>query len=192
MHIKLGVFVAAGFSAGLVFLAGSALANTTVIGNGFAADCSQSAKAVSANHAPNSEAMHECNLAIEDDILSNHDLAATYVNRGVLYLALQDYANAKRDFDKAAATEPTLGEAYVNRGAALIGLGREREGITDIDKGISLNAVELEKAYFNRALAEERLDDLKSAYSDYQKALEIKPDWAMAKAELARFRVVER
>ena len=192
MRIKLRAAVAAGFSAGLVFLAGSAFANTTVIGNGFAADCSTSAKEVAGNRSPNSEAMHECNLAIENEIMSNHDLAATYVNRGVLYLALQDYANAKRDFDKAAATEPTLGEAYVNRGAALIGLGREREGITEIDKGINLNAMELEKAYFNRALAEERLDDLKAAYADYQKAVALKPDWAMAKAELARFRVVER
>ena len=34
--------------------------------------------------------------------------------------------------------------------------------------------------------------DLKSAYADYQKALQLKPDWAMAKAELSRFRVVER
>jgi tetratricopeptide (TPR) repeat protein len=192
MHMTLKAAAAACIGAGLSLLAGSALANTTVIGNGFAASCSLSAKQVSANHPPHSEAMHECNLAIENEILTQHDLAATYVNRGVLYLAMHDYSNAKRDFDQAASTEPSLPEAYVNRGAALIGMGREREGITDINRGISLNATELEKAYFNRALAEERLDDLKAAYADYQKAVELKPDWAAAKAELARFKVVER
>ena len=41
------------------------------------------------------------------------------------------------------------------------------------------------------ALAEERLDDLKAAYADYQKAVELKPDWAIAKTELARFHVVQ-
>lgn len=192
MRTKLAALAGVGLGLSLWLSAGSALASTTVIGNGFAADCSQSAKAVSANRPPNSEALHECTLAIETEVLTTHDLAATYVNRGVLYLAMGDYTSAKRDFDKAAGVEPGLGEAYVNRGAALIGMGREREGITEINRGIELGAAELEKAYFNRALAEERLDDLKSAYRDYQKALELKPDWAMAKAELSRFRVVER
>ncbi len=192
MRIKLAVLAGAGMGLGLLFAASSALASTTVIGNGFAAGCSQSAKAVSTSRTPNSDAIHECDLAIETEILTTHDLAATYVNRGVLYLSMGNYADAKRDFDRAASTEPGLGEAYVNRGAALIGMGRERDGITEINKGIELGAAELEKAYFNRALAEERLDNLKAAYADYQKALELKPDWAMAKAELARFRVVQR
>ena len=192
MRTKLAAIAAAGTGLSLLLMAGSALASTTVIGNGFAAGCSQSAKAVSSNRPANFEAVHECTLAIETEVLTTHDLAASYVNRGVLYLASGDYGSAKRDFDKAAATEPGLGEAYVNRGAALIGMGREREGIVDINRGIELGAAEIEKAYFNRALAEERLDDLKSAYADYRKALELKPDWPMAKAELSRFRVVER
>jgi tetratricopeptide (TPR) repeat protein len=192
MRTQLAILAGTGMSLGLLFAAGSASASTTVIGNGFAASCSQSAKAVSLNRPPATEAIHVCDLAIDTEVLTTHDLAASYVNRGVLYLSMADYVAARRDFDKAVATEPGLGEAYVNRGAALIGMGREREGITEINKGIELGAAELEKAYFNRALAEERLDDLKSAYADYQKALELKPDWAMAKAELARFRVVQR
>ena len=71
-------------------------------------------------------------------------------------------------------------------------MGQDREGIAEINKGIGLNAMEPEKAYFNRALAEERLDDLKAAYADYQKALELKPDWVIAKTELARFHVSQR
>jgi tetratricopeptide (TPR) repeat protein len=178
--------------AGLIALAGPALADTTIIGNGFAADCSTAARAVSRNIPPSSEAFRQCDLAIEQEVLSPHELAATHVNRGVLFLAKREFATAKKDFDAAARIEPGLGEAYVNRGAALIGLGMNREGIADIDKGLALNASEPEKAYFNRALAEERLDDLKSAYADYQKALELKPDWEAPKAELARFHVVQK
>lgn len=192
MHAGLKSAAAAATCAGLIALAGSALADTTVIGNGFAADCSRSAKAVSGNVPPDAEAMRQCDLAIEDEVLAPHELAATHVNRGVLYLAQQAYAKAKLDFDAAVRIEPGLGEAYVNRGAALIGLGKNREGIAEIDKGLSLNPTEPEKAYFNRALADERLDDLKGAYADYQKALELKPDWAAAKAELARFHVERR
>jgi tetratricopeptide (TPR) repeat protein len=178
--------------AGLIALARPALADTTVIGNGFAADCSQAAKAASASVPPGNEAIRECDLAIENEVLSPHDLAATHVNRGVLYLATQNFATAKRDFDEAIRIEPGLGEAYVNRGAALIGMGQYRDGIADIDRGLALNPGEPEKAWFNRALAEERLDDLKDAYADYQKALELKPDWPLAKAELARFHVVQK
>lgn len=192
MHIKLGAAAVAALSAGLLVMAGAARADTTVIGNSFAGDCSQSAKSVSGNRAPDQEELHQCDLAINEEVLAPHDLAATYVNRGVLYLALQNYAAAKRDFDKASSVEPGLGEAYVNRGAALIGMGQDRQGIAEINKGIGLNAMEPEKAYFNRALAEERLDDLKAAYADYQKALELKPGWAIAQAELSRFHVSQR
>jgi tetratricopeptide (TPR) repeat protein len=192
MHPRLGIAPAVAIGAGLLTLSGPASADTTVIGNGFAADCSQAARAASANRTPNSDAMRECDLAISNEVLSLHDLAATYVNRGVLYLAMGDYNHAKRDFDQAARTEPGLGEAYVNRGAALIGLGRNRDGVAEIDRGLALNASEPEKAYFNRALAEERLNDLKAAYDDYRKALELKPDWEAPKTELARFHVVQQ
>ncbi len=44
-----------------------------------------------------------------------------------------------------------------------------------------------EKAYYNRGIANEQLGDLKAAYADYSKALEINPNWAVAKSEVARF-----
>ena len=40
-----------------------------------------------------------------------------------------------------------------------------------------------------RALAYEGLDDAKSAYFDYQKAVELSPDWQAPKNELVRFHV---
>ena len=48
---------------------------------------------------------------------------------------------------------------------------------------------EPEKAYFNRALAYEGLDDEKSAYLDYQQAATLKPSWDAPRLELRRFTV---
>ena len=45
------------------------------------------------------------------------------------------------------------------------------------------------KAYFNRAMAHEGMDDLKSAYLDYRKAEEIQPEWDAPRKELDRFTV---
>ena len=61
--------------------------------------------------------------------------------------------------------------------------------LEDINRALDLGVEEPEKAYFNRALAHEGLDDMKAAYLDYQKALELKPEWEPPKRELARFTV---
>ena len=61
--------------------------------------------------------------------------------------------------------------------------------LTEIDRGLSMNPEEPEKAYFNRALANEGLDDMKAAYLDYMKALELAPNWDAPRHELSRFTV---
>ena len=63
-----------------------------------------------------------------------------------------------------------MGEAYVNRGAVLIGEHHYAESLGDLNKGLQLGVEEPAKVYFNRALAYEGMDDEKSAYFDYQKA----------------------
>ena len=73
----------------------------------------------------------------------------------------------------------------------LVGEGHDAEGAAEITRGLARHPTEPEKAYFNRALAEERLNDLRAAYFDYQMALQLKPDWPAPKAELARFHVVQ-
>ena len=181
--------IALAAAAAMWFSAAAALADVTVIGNGLAANCSQAARSVAGNGPARAEAMQECTLAIENESLSPHELAATYVNRGVLRLASRAFMEAQADFDAALRIEPNLAEALTNRGAALIGQGDFAPGIAEIDRGLALSPMEPEKAYFNRAIAEERLGDVRSAYYDYRKALDLKPDWALPKTELARFRV---
>lgn len=168
--------------------AGSAQAAVTVIGGGLAQACSQAA--IGGEDDPKFQEL--CTLALETEFLNSRDRAGTYVNRGVLKLRKADYPDASRDFNLALKLQPKLGEAYVNRGASFIGQKRYAESLPDINKGLELGVGEPAKAYYNRALAYEGLEDAKSAYFDYQKALEMSPDWAAPKEQLTRFSVSRR
>lgn len=174
--------------AGLAGASAASAGAVTVLGGGMARDCSKAAL------GGESEARFEaiCTLALETEMLNLRDRAGTYVNRGVLKLRRREFASAQFDFNRAIETKPDLGEAYVNRGAAAVGARRFSDGLSDLNKALELGVEEPEKAYYNRALAYEGLDDLKAAYFDYQKAVELKPDWEMPKKELARFTVERR
>ncbi len=171
----------------LLTAAGSAGAEVTIIGNGLAATCSTSATSVANNMPARSEAEQECTLVLEGEALSPHEAAATYVNRGVLTDGA--VAQARQDFEAALTIEPRLPEALVDRGGALIAGGHDKEGMDEITRGLALNPTQPEKAYYNRAVAEERLGDLRSAYDHYRKASDLKPDWPLPRTELARFKV---
>ena len=80
----------------------------------------------------------------------------------------------------------------MNRGAAAIGQRRYSDSLDDINRGLELGVEEPAKAYYNRALAYEGMEDPKSAYFDYQKALELQPEWELPKQQLTRFTVTRR
>jgi tetratricopeptide (TPR) repeat protein len=162
-----------------------AKAAVTVYGSGFAAQCFHTAKYGGDLRA----GIADCARAIETEPLSDRDMAGTYINQGVLYMTLNDYVSAQRDFEEGVKLDPNLGEAFVNLGGVKIAQMHFAEGIADIDHGLALGPEEPEKAYFNRALADEGLDDVKAAYFDYSKAAELKPTWAPPRTELARFTV---
>ena len=165
-----------------------ARAAVTVIGGGQAEACSKAALA--GKSALRDEKV--CTDALETELLSARDRAGTYVNRGVLKLRRKEFASAQWDFNRAIETKPELGEAYVNRGAAYVGSKRYAEGLADINKAIEMGVEEPEKAYFNRALAFEGLDNLKAAYFDFRKAQELAPEWEQPGKELARYTVERR
>jgi tetratricopeptide (TPR) repeat protein len=197
--VKQGVGWAAAAVTAIVGLAASAaLASTTVLGGGLAEDCSKAARSHVAQGMgkdgrgkprPTQDALTICSLALEEAPLSQRDLAATYVNRGVLRMALPSVPDALYDFDRALRIRPDLAEAHANRGAALIASGRYQEGIDEASRALELQTEFPEKAYYNRAIGKEKLDDLKGAYADYMMALQLKPDWEAVKSELARFTV---
>ena len=67
-----------------------------------------------------------------------------------------------------------------------------RAALADFDKGLQLNANKPEIAYYDRAIANEALGNIRDAYIDYKKAVEIRPDFALATQQLSRFKVVRR
>ena len=179
------LILGAALATGALAWAGAASGAVTVLGGGMAKECSKYALA-GESHQKFEEV---CTLAIQTEALNPRDRAGTYVNRGVFKLRRGEWEQAKYDFDRAADIKPDLGEAYVNRGAAKVGAKRHAEAIADINKALELGVDEPEKAYFNRALAYEGLDDMKAAYLDYMKAVELSPTWEPPRQELTRFTV---
>jgi tetratricopeptide (TPR) repeat protein len=169
-------------------LAAEARASVTVIGGGLAEACSKDA--LSGKTSIPFEKV--CSEALETEMLSARDRAGTFVNRGVLKMRRADWLGATKDFDEAVRLNPNMGEAYVNRGAVRIGQHRYADSLPDLNKGLSLGVEEPAKVYYNRGLAYEGMDDVKSAYFDYQKAVELSPDWQAPQNELTRFHVEQK
>jgi tetratricopeptide (TPR) repeat protein len=171
--------------AAAVFGADAAGASILVLGGGAAKDCSKAA----IEGRNDQKSVLACTTALETENLNFRDRARTHVNRGVLQMRRRDFPTARADFDAAARIDPELGEAWVNRGATYVGEERYTEGLTEIDKGLALGVKDPQKAWFNRAMANEGLGDLKAAYRDYVKAAELDPEWDAPKKELARFSI---
>lgn len=170
--------------AGLMTVCG-AHAAITVLGPGPAQECFDFAESGGDMRA----GIERCTFAL-DTALSVTDRAATLVNRGVLRLGLHDNEKALEDINSGIALNPGLGDAYVDRGAAAMSLGRYDEALADLNKGIALGPHRPHIAYYDRAIIDERNGDIRAAYDDYSKALQLEPGFTLAAAELKRFRVV--
>lgn len=130
-----------------------------------------------------------CTKALANQDMSVRDRAATYINRSVIRLRVHDYNGAITDCDLSIARFPSLGEAYVNRGAALLNLDKPEEALQALNKAITIGLDKVHLAYYNRGLAREKLNDSRGAYEDYTKALQLDPTFTLAAEELKRFSV---
>jgi tetratricopeptide (TPR) repeat protein len=184
----MNIHAAMGAAALCFGFAGAASAAVTVMGDTAAQQCSDAAFHEHADPA----SMELCTRALGEGMLDRRDLAGTYINRGVMWMVRHDYKSARSDFQSAIEIDPALGEAWVNRGAIAIIDRQFQAGIDDISKGLTLGTEEPAKAYYNRGVAYEGMDDEKSAYLDYQQALVLKPGWDLPKQELLRFTVTRR
>jgi tetratricopeptide (TPR) repeat protein len=198
-------FIRATFAASaFVFLmqAQAAHAVVVVMGNGLAQSCYEAALAISKGLPPPTMMLTGsiievapiklCTLALDADAIGGRDLAGTYVNRGVIQFMTLEYEGALSDFDRALKVDDTIGEAHANRGAALVALHRWAESIKAIDKGLELGTEEMAKSYYNRAIAYEETGNIRNAYYDYMKAVELVPTWEAPKAQLLRFSLRKR
>lgn len=170
--------------ASLGLLAGAANgqpAGMTVTGGGLARACSEAT--TDGESAFRFEKI--CTNALNFERLTPEGRAATLVNRGIIRLRHKSYDQAIADFNLALRYRPEFAEAYANRGAADIGAHRFAESLSDINRALALGVQRPEKAFYNRGLAHEGLDDLGSAHRDYERALEFAPNWTLVKEQIA-------
>ena len=168
---------------------GTAAAAVMVVGTGPERSCYEAAKADRATGAT----IRTCTEALDQGTLSPRDRAATYTNRSALLISRDKASLALADADDALTIEPSMTAASVNRSAALIMLGQYAEARATIDAAIPLaSGVELQRALYNRAMASEALGDIKGAYHDLKRAVDLDPKFEAARVELARYQVHSR
>jgi tetratricopeptide (TPR) repeat protein len=159
-----------------------------VIGNELAHDCYLMAKA--GNDLVNGIAT--CSSALENQALSAHDRAGTYVNRGAIKVALGRVADAINDYNTGINIMPTLADAYVDRAGSYILQKRFDEAMADVNHGIDLGPTSPYVGYYNRAVAEQLTGKFQQAYNDYQKTLQLEPKFAPAAERLKDFVVTRK
>jgi Tfp pilus assembly protein PilF len=133
------------------------------------------------------EAVNACTRALHYPRLSHDNAVQINMAIGVMHLRRHEGEAAVPAFDAVLALEPRNAEAHLNRGAAMVMLHQPGPAVAEMTQALSLGVREPEKAYFNRGAAREALGDVRGAYDDYSTALQIRPQWAPADQEIARF-----
>ena len=161
--------------------------SVTIIGNGEdARACSFTAESAAGLNFTSIEDLKDCDRALEYGTLSRRDKAATYVNRGIILVALERYQDAFSDYHRAMDLMPELPESYIGRGNIYFLAGKPEQAIEDYNKALKLNISRDYIAYLNLGIVYENLKDYKLAEENYRHALELFPDWGLAKNKLER------
>jgi serine/threonine protein kinase/Tfp pilus assembly protein PilF len=101
-------------------------------------------------------------------------LSLLYFKRGVAYLLIKNFAEARADFDKFLAGHPDVPEAYINRSLAYEGLKQDRPAMEDVTRAMELGTTQT-RVYFIRALLRARNGDREGARLDREKGLRLEP-----------------
>jgi tetratricopeptide (TPR) repeat protein len=159
--------------------------------NSLARDCYVSALTVvkTGTHIA-SDAIAACDAALESP-LNVRDRAATFDNRGILHDATEDFTAAWADFDASIKLNAGLGDAWLNRGVALIRMRQQpEEALSSIKRGVELGPSLPQVGYYDLGVAEQDLGHIPEAYAAYKRALATDPSFAPAADALKNFRVV--
>ena len=175
------------FAAAALLVATPALGAVSVIGNSAARSCYLAAES---RGAPTMEVLRFCDDALHREALTDDELVATFVNRGILKARLGDLDEAIADYDAALSRDPDEPEAYLNKGFALLHLSDSGAQAKPLfDTALAKKTRRPELAYYGRGVANEMTGEVRAAYMDYREASRLDPKWRQPKAELARFRV---
>lgn len=167
-------------------LSGAAFAQSTIVyGNSPAAQCYQDALAARTDR----NALNACNVALEAEAMSRQTRAKTLVNRAVVHLHMRNPDIALADLRASEALGFEAPELYQNFSVAFLRLDRPQEAIDAATRAIELGLPARHYALYNRAVANEVLDNIHAAYADYRAASELAPDWPLPRRQLERFTV---
>jgi tetratricopeptide (TPR) repeat protein len=172
----------------LAACAAPAAASVMVIGSSDARLCYEAADSPI---LPQLSDMRRCDDALNAG-LAGYESVATHVNRGILRLRRGLVDEAISDFDAAMALDPNQPEAYLNKGAALMQRQNASEAVQLFTVALQHNTQRPAIAHYGRAMANEALGNVREAYQDYRMASELAPGWSAPRADLQRFRVVQR
>jgi tetratricopeptide (TPR) repeat protein len=193
-RIRISAACAAAMLGALVFPAIASAQSVSVFG-GVGEDCWRAASTANLLKMQSSalearwkaDAIGACDDALKSGALDRRDIAATWVNRGILEMSRERYATARGNFKDALSAVPDLPEAHVNIGSALINLEQYAEGIKETELGLSLGAKQPERAWYNLGIAYGRLGDTRKAYDSYRQAAALSPDWDDPRIEVKRY-----
>ncbi|MEO8142460.1 MAG: hypothetical protein ABI617_07360 [Sphingomicrobium sp.] len=179
------LFYSAALAVAATLSASPAIAGTVAIGNSTAKDCYEAAISRIADR----NSFYHCNLALDQEGLDAQDRAATLNNRGALYLRNRNYRSAGRDFDSALKFNASNAEAWLNRAIVSLQQGGDAEALPWIEKSLALDTVRPALAYYSRSIAYERVGNIRAAYNDLRRAVELAPDWSAPREDLKRYQV---
>lgn len=137
-------------------------------------------------------AIMRCGRALREERENRGNLVVTYMNRGNIHMARSEPALALADFEAVIAIDESNAEARLNKGVALVMMEQYGPAISVLTEAVSMGVSEPHKAYYSRAAAREALGDFRGALDDYTAALEIRPDWGLADAEMQRLARLRR
>jgi len=172
----------------LLFHSGLVLAQSiSVFGTSqMARDCYIASVNAANSGFTSSSDLDNCNDAIFHGKLTGRDRVATFINRGVIKVALEDFVGGAKDYETAIGLDPEAGEAYLNRGNLWFIARRHNEAITDYAKALELGVGKQQIALLNTGMAYEHLRHYEKAKDFYESALEVFPEWPMALEKLER------
>ena len=134
-------------------------------------------------------AVDGCTRALAEESLATPDRAATYVNRGIVYMSGGHFVQADADFDAALRLQANLPGGWLNKGFLRLREGNGREALGLIQKGMDFGANRQALAVFARGVAHEQMGDFAAAYADLKRARDLEPGWSLPKEYLATYQV---
>ncbi len=174
----------------LLLFAPLSLAQSLVVfsNNEAATSCSEFAFEASLTNQSSEHYLSYCDRAIENETLLRADIAASYLNRGVINMALGHYSDAHADYLTAQRMAEYLPEVYLNLGNLDFLQKNFAKAIENYGLAEQLGLRQAHILYLNRGMALMNLGQLDAAEAQYMQALGSRPNWSPAQQKLEQLR----